>query len=190
MGLQKKVERPLGSSPRARGRLHRDTAFVTIDRFIPACAGKAFCRRDLHSMRPVHPRVRGEGRPRASEVTKRGGSSPRARGRRSRALPDSSVGRFIPACAGKARACTHRAAWKAVHPRVRGEGYDKEKRLLAVRGSSPRARGRRLARHWPRMDRRFIPACAGKASEGYCADENPAVHPRVRGEGYPPSHGA
>jgi len=49
-------------------------------------------------------------------------------------------------------------------------------------GSSPRARGTRLAQGQARLSRRFIPACAGntRSRAGFRAPRS--VHPRVRGE--------
>ena len=52
----------------------------------------------------------------------------------------------------------------------------------ASSGSSPRARGTRLARQWDPLPYRFIPACAGNTGHSSASASSPAVHPRVRGE--------
>ena len=112
----------------------------------------------------AHPRVRGERIASESATSPVPGSSPRARG--------AHVGRWDP---------VHRAA---AHPRVRGEH-----RMFRLSG---------------RGARRFIPACAGNALPGQFPSgsrgssprargtliglrpSSLAVHPRVRGERYPP----
>ena len=90
--------------------------------------------------------------------------------------------RFIPACAGNARADLRGGIDPAVHPRVCGE---RRFALLAkslANGSSPRVRGTRSTAS-PRFTViRFIPACAGNAGVGRSATGRWAVHPRVCGE--------
>ncbi len=50
-------------------------------------------------------------------------------------------------------------------------------------GSSPRARGRPGMANDEAAQKRFIPACAGKAPDRAHRKHDLAVHPRVRGEG-------
>ena len=49
-------------------------------------------------------------------------------------------------------------------------------------GSSPHARGTRIACRWRPAETRFIPACAGNAGPYSCAPVSSSVHPRMRGE--------
>ena len=70
---------------------------------------------------------------------------------------------------------------KAVHPRVRGEHLDAACSGRCA-GSSPRARGTRVADAGKGVCHRFIPACAGNTPSGRARQRSPAVHPRVRGE--------
>ena len=110
-----------GSSPHARGTPRLDGFFLMFHRFIPACAGNAFRRVPASGLTTVHPRMRGErigGAILAAIVT---GSSPHARGTRRPLIILSAHDRFIPACAGNARALKSRCWIKPVHPRMRGE---------------------------------------------------------------------
>ena len=90
--------------------------------------------------------------------------------------------RFIPACAGNARARFTKARSWPVHPRIRGERAVGARVVEPVAGLSPHARGtlRRQQRGSP--GRRFIPAYAGNASDEEGADCCFPVHPRIRGE--------
>ena len=172
-----------GSSPRARGRLQRRAKRGHAYWFIPACAGKAALSSVRTRTATVHPRVRGEGDEGLELPSLQGGSSPRARGRRVHPTHPHHPTRFIPACAGKANSRRSDIYVGAVHPRVRGEGRRLIRASTASSGSSPRARGRLIAGQRVRATRRFIPACAGKASMKSLFTVVEAVHPRVRGEG-------
>jgi GAF domain-containing protein len=91
------------------------------------------------------------------------GLSPRVRGTpRLHGHPDSDP-RFIPACAGNARA--PRPSWcvRPVHPRVCGERIQYVSRRNNCCGSSPRVRGTREPAVADVLSVRFIPACAGNA---------------------------
>ena len=91
-----------GSSPHARGTLHRRIGRFLPRRFIPACAGNARTfgmRRWLHS---VHPRMRGERMQDGSCRNVVHGSSPHARGTLAHGGDALIKRRFIPACAGNA----------------------------------------------------------------------------------------
>ena len=151
-----------GSSPRARGTPMVGAGESSPKRFIPACAGNAEQGRQAPRETTVHPRVRGERLHRQPPLSCASGSSPRARGTPlcQPSLPHRQ--RFIPACAGNARPMPRCVPNGAVHPRVRGE----------------RAENQRRARHRGR----FIPACAGNAFGTAGWVRCGAVHPRVRGE--------
>ena len=110
------------------------------------------------------------------------GSSPRVRGTRSGIGATGSLGRFIPACAGNARARLKSGAQCAVHPRVCGERGVANGNVWDGDGSSPRVRGTRDGRLQPQCRWRFIPACAGNARRWLGNPPSPTVHPRVCGE--------
>ncbi len=171
-----------GSSPHARGTqaiIQLNTAF---SRFIPACAGNAPRPTTRSSLPAVHPRMRGE---RSRIRAGRGyapGSSPHARGTHRTIDWPTSCGRFIPACAGNACAPSSPLSDASVHPRMRGERWSFGQWIDQQVGSSPHARGTRLASERMERPARFIPACAGNASPSRADADWIAVHPRMRGE--------
>ena len=154
----------VGSSPRARGTRPPGHHLPTHRRFIPACAGNTRARPTAGSATTVHPRVRGEHLGRGVVLLRMFGSSPRARG--TRAADDGSCvcGRFIPACAGNTLGWRTARTASPVHPRVRGEHADTDRRDDGKVGSSPRARGTLVRHRHPLRPRRFIPACAGNTA--------------------------
>ena len=110
------------------------------------------------------------------------GSSPHARGTRLITRSRSRVERFIPACAGNA---TWSPGWipaRTVHPRMRGERLQKPCISQHVCGSSPHARGTQCIHSAPGGGLRFIPACAGNATDRPAMHWLLPVHPRMRGE--------
>ena len=92
-----------GSSPRVRGKPGEPRVRREPFGLIPACAGKTGWRRSGARSTGAHPRVCGENSSASSTPLMVMGSSPRVRGKRSRAPPDRRARRLIPACAGKTR---------------------------------------------------------------------------------------
>ena len=171
-----------GSSPHARG-----TQLLAVDvpsspRFIPACAGNAALSALRRSWAAVHPRMRGERPHLHSGPGWAYGSSPHARGTHSSAAERLPQLRFIPACAGNAPRKKWLNEQDTVHPRMRGERDIFKKPVGEFDGSSPHARGTRRLSVRRQMQPRFIPACAGNASNGDSCFLPPTVHPRMRGE--------
>ncbi len=171
-----------GSSPRVRGtqRRHRDE--LVIARFIPACAGNAKGDSLTRARSSVHPRVCGERSILVLGYSRRSGSSPRVRGTPVEGLSGALCARFIPACAGNARHRHWNRLSYTVHPRVCGERSHAQPQPSRAAGSSPRVRGTRAPGSGPLGAWRFIPACAGNASQTSPAPPRRAVHPRVCGE--------
>ena len=110
-----------GSSPHARGTPRDRRLHLRVNRFIPACAGNAFCAEVVHRLRPVHPRMRGERQTVIDEIMSYCGSSPHARGTLTPTEENQLRERFIPACAGNAGGCSSAEPESSVHPRMRGE---------------------------------------------------------------------
>ena len=171
-----------GSSPRARGTLAHFIRSEILARFIPACAGNANYKSSRACLGTVHPRVRGERKWRTEAREDYDGSSPRARGTRFPGHTQRAPSRFIPACAGNARAQSGSGDRAPVHPRVRGERAQVVDQIIQLVGSSPRARGTRALTLCVMNAKRFIPACAGNARSARAWCRRRAVHPRVRGE--------
>ena len=90
------------------------------------------------------------------------GSSQRVRGKHTRTLS------------------TGDAKW--AHPRVCGENRRICLMSIAVRGSSPRVRGKRISCHKMAPFHRLIPACAGKTRGLVVGPTGTRAHPRVCGE--------
>ena len=112
----------------------------------------------------------------------RGGTSPRARGKRQHELLCFRGQGNIPACAGKTVAHCFCKEVAGEHPRVRGENQRSSCYRGVEEGTSPRARGKLGVGRLARCLFGNIPACAGKTS---IIDTTPVLseeHPRVRGE--------
>ncbi len=91
----------IGSSPRSRGRARCGSRGSRVTRIIPAFAGKGLCQGFRYVVMADHPRVRGEGLSASRQSEHMSGSSPRSRGRAGVTQERFSIGRIIPAFAGK-----------------------------------------------------------------------------------------
>ena len=131
---------------------------------------------------PVHPRACGENPGACLRTRTAVGSSPRMRGKPGRLFEDPDGGRFIPAHAGKTTRPMFTLTDNMVHPRACGENVGQGLGGAEAEGSSPRMRGKRD--HEPRRVRArgFIPAHAGKTSDGWTGTLEEWVHPRACGE--------
>ena len=110
-----------GSSPLARGTLHRASSRASSHRLIPARAGNTR-RTTFDSPRPpAHPRSRGEHFLPWDAVQAPAGSSPLARGTRRQVLLQISLERLIPARAGNTVGRCFSRLRLTAHPRSRGE---------------------------------------------------------------------
>ena len=110
------------------------------------------------------------------------GSSPRVRGKRYE--PEGGLVRtgLIPACAGKTSSPESSSGPLRAHPRVCGENTARPIPIGSGEGSSPRVRGKRQAQAWQALNRRLIPACAGKTTSRTQTAGASEAHPRVCGE--------
>ena len=155
-----------GSSPRMRGKRKWGCCLAWFLRLIPAHAGKTIADWLNPRRAEAHPRACGENFAAPGPPTKRGGSSPRMRGKRGNLGRQDLRRGLIPAHAGKTAAVRLRATRTAAHPRACGENSGRVPATKASEGSSPRMRGkpRRLAGR--RRPRGLIPAHAGKTAGG------------------------
>ena len=158
--------RKSGSSPLARGARALPHLGHDDGRFIPARAGSTIRLSGTMVVRSVHPRSRGEHREDVLRGCDGGGSSPLARGARDGMKYVDEQWRFIPARAGSTHHPVELRSHQSVHPRSRGEhfGFPIAKKLPS--GSSPLARGARVAGACNQQPIRFIPARAGSTGAG------------------------
>ena len=174
--------KPLGSSPRVRGKHGYRLACGLGSGLIPACAGKTFGGLYKYSCNGAHPRVCGENFRNPSNFRKPLGSSPRVRGKLSH-ISERVIGfRLIPACAGKTLLSRAMPAGVSAHPRVCGENQGPLHTTFRAWGSSPRVRGKLAEVLGVAVSDRLIPACAGKTDEFRGSNHAPEAHPRVCGE--------
>ena len=154
----------VGLSPRVRGKRQRGGKPLPSLRSIPACAGEAAGGVHRNTRNAVYPRVCGGSVIAADVVALVLGLSPRVRGKRRHHQPHPAGIRSIPACAGEAAPSATLAGRYAVYPRVCGGSAFVDSTSPAMRGLSPRVRGK-LRYHRPAAAVfRSIPACAGEAS--------------------------
>ena len=112
----------------------------------------------------AHPRSRGEHRSEPCTVSDCPGSSPLARGTRRRGRCLGGCRRLIPARAGNTGLLVVGHYRFPAHPRSRGEHLPPPRSSRHFRGSSPLARGTRLACLRAFASKRLIPARAGNTS--------------------------
>ena len=165
-----------------RGKLDLHYSLQFRVRLIPACAGKTRGISGSSLTIAAHPRVCGENFPNLEFMEIQLGSSPRVRGKPPSAEePVRRVG-LIPACAGKTRSGAGISRTPSAHPRVCGENMVSTKGTARSEGSSPRVRGKPVAKRCRSICRGLIPACAGKTVRGVEALQCGQAHPRVCGE--------
>ena len=132
-----------GSSPRGRGKPRSGPRARRLRRLIPARAGKTENRRMIDDDTSAHPRAGGENEIRQAGFLCQAGSSPRGRGKPRRSARGGRVRRLIPARAGKTPSSSSTSSAMTAHPRAGGENESYRRARRAVRGSSPRGRGKR-----------------------------------------------
>ena len=171
-----------GSSPRSRGTLINPAEFPRRFRLIPAFAGNTTATTTAASLRPAHPRVRGEHIDEGRAARGERGSSPRSRGTPDARYHRVPAGRLIPAFAGNTGCSSPGRCRVAAHPRVRGEHAADAEAAVLVYGSSPRSRGTLPTGNAVKSVQRLIPAFAGNTNRGRRRESPASAHPRVRGE--------
>ena len=148
----------------------------------PACAGTTRTRRPPGSCRSEHPRVRGDDEPGVNRRVYCPGTPPRARGRLQVGQRPGRGVRNTPACAGTTTRVPRATPESPEHPRVRGDDLYEGQQYRSLRGTPPRARGRRVRGRRAEPQERNTPACAGTTSPAQSSRPTSSEHPRVRGD--------
>ena len=130
-----------GSSPLARGGLHRPRRLFRGRGLIPARAGRTSSSATLTCSTGAHPRSRGADQRFLGRTDSEAGSSPLARGGQEPAPVGGSPPGLIPARAGRTDQTGRRAWGRRAHPRSRGADRRLTERIRLTAGSSPLARG-------------------------------------------------
>ena len=131
-----------GSSPRGRGKRQNRVTSPRLDGLIPAWAGKTAWQSWTWTGSSAHPRVGGENSAACMASADAGGSSPRGRGKLPPSICPHHESGLIPAWAGKTSNFLLGLHQDPAHPRVGGENVRARERAIAIRGSSPRGRGK------------------------------------------------
>ena len=172
----------LGSSPLTRGKHVPNPTRRGDKRLIPAHAGKTVTASSRACQSAAHPRSRGENFRRFEAPRGPPGSSPLTRGKQTYQLPAVTIGRLIPAHAGKTTPTASPSLPPGAHPRSRGENARAGRPLRSAGGSSPLTRGKRHCLDDVVIDVGLIPAHAGKTLSPLYFSMIWRAHPRSRGE--------
>ena len=174
----------VGSSPLARGTLEHRPHIKAAPGLIPARAGNTSFPNDGAGIPWAHPRSRGEHEPCLCTQGSRRGSSPLARGTRSRPATPTSKSGLIPARAGNTWCWYTEAPVTGAHPRSRGEHVVLVHGGSGDWGSSPLARGTPLIPAHQAAAVGLIPARAGNtgaSTAALCASTISGSSPLARG---------
>ena len=170
-----------GSSPLARGLRRGDTGPSGRGRIIPARAGFTGEARARTGARRDHPRSRGVYQKTRPALMTRWGSSPLARGLLEVLAAGGPGTGIIPARAGFTSGRPKPLPVRSDHPRSRGVYKAAREELETLAGSSPLARGLRIAMETAGVKWRIIPARAGFTRGDLVGRGPPPDHPRSRG---------
>ena len=172
----------VGSSPLARGTLEHRPHIKAAPGLIPARAGNTSFPNDGAGIPWAHPRSRGEHEPCLCTQGSRRGSSPLARGTRSRPATPTSKSGLIPARAGNTVLRSSSPHRVGAHPRSRGEHTRIVTLHALATGSSPLARGTLVDVVIRCAQAGLIPARAGNTLTPPSCSSPKRAHPRSRGE--------
>ena len=182
VGTRGKCSAGAGSSPLARGGLSWPSLWNLARRLIPAGAGRTPRALASGPCPSAHPRWRGEDGILVDGVMAGRGSSPLARGGRSRGYDHDETDGLIPAGAGRTSSGIRAVRSRTAHPRWRGEDYVSPFGDVFNLGSSPLARGGPAHPRRPARPARLIPAGAGRTPASVSGRGAWPAHPRWRGE--------
>ena len=170
-----------GSSPLARGLRGGGRRGRRRRRIIPARAGFTAPGDRRSAPWRDHPRSRGVYCIQVRSGFRGSGSSPLARGLRTRTPESDAIIGIIPARAGFTHSIAYQYQAAEDHPRSRGVYPARVLAVAEVAGSSPLARGLHLRNIPFRIERGIIPARAGFTVDRYPDDLGRKDHPRSRG---------
>ena len=170
-----------GSSPRVRGKRKPFFTRRAHRRIIPARAGQTANLWAMLESNADHPRACGANCPLVGDRVQVVGSSPRVRGKQIRAAGHETGRRIIPARAGQTVWRSTRSRRPADHPRACGANLCWRAPMSAVRGSSPRVRGKRTTQVPHMQAARIIPARAGQTQYSRLFRRARPDHPRACG---------
>ena len=154
----------VGSSPRVRGKRPVEHVRGSHTRIIPARAGQTTGAVVVAAHNADHPRACGANRLLAYATRWAAGSSPRVRGKRSKAGDKAKKARIIPARAGQTLRNHGIPDQRTDHPRACGANDRNHSTTRSASGSSPRVRGKQMAALREELIRRIIPARAGQTT--------------------------
>ena len=150
-------------------------------RIIPARAGFTMAQAEREVLTRDHPRSRGVYIVHRPPTPRLSGSSPLARGLRTRCHRGAGRPGIIPARAGFTCWPCRWMTGAADHPRSRGVYVSHQQRVKGSYGSSPLARGLRATRPLRGSATRIIPARAGFTAWCPTSSSGSPDHPRSRG---------
>ena len=179
--MRRRRVRRRGSSPLARGLLRRSWIDTPTRGIIPARAGFTSDHPGPGACVWDHPRSRGVYLFLTYFDDLIAGSSPLARGLRHELAPLAFRRGIIPARAGFTPSPSTPCAVASDHPRSRGVYVSDEALREASGGSSPLARGLRIARRICDQEDGIIPARAGFTHPRSTRPPRKPDHPRSRG---------
>ena len=154
----------------------------TVERLIPAHAGKTHECCHSCSVLKAHPRACGENSEALTYKARESGSSPRMRGKLWNSVKDIFSNGLIPAHAGKTIMGTENPSPAAAHPRACGENFMESSGGAIGKGSSPRMRGKPSGSCQAYPGPGLIPAHAGKTQALGLPCPGCRAHPRACGE--------
>ena len=129
-----------------------------------------------------HPRIRGKDQRSPQGHGRLSGSPPHTRERLCAVCNSQKAGRITPAYAGKTRTMSHKEKSCKDHPRIRGKDLLILVKLIALLGSPPHTRERRLSFIFFFLLFGITPAYAGKTYQLEMPDLLLMDHPRIRGK--------
>ena len=156
------LELDAGSSPRIRGKLRNGERTLSWHGIIPANTGKIIRPPSRTEQTSDHPREYGENYALPLSSSFHRGSSPRIRGKYDTYNITIYTHRIIPANTGKMNNHSARSVAMWDHPREYGENRLPPAHRCAVRGSSPRIRGKFAVFIDAAIYEGIIPANTGK----------------------------
>ena len=150
-------------------------------RIIPAHAGQTARDSETRCAHADHPRACGANPAGRTPCRAPAGSSPRMRGKLLNRCREGLRSRIIPAHAGQTPYTWAGSVADADHPRACGANQYRDTRGLLSYGSSPRMRGKHLAKNLLPFPARIIPAHAGQTRRRAGQSCLQPDHPRACG---------